>query len=221
MIELLNEDWRELLKEELEKEYFVDLMNFLESEYVNATIYPPKNQIFSAFNYTSFDNVKVVILGQDPYHGFGQANGLAFSVSDDIILPPSLRNIFKELKNDLGTEIPKSGNLEKWAKQGVLLLNDVLTVRESKAGSHQKKGWEKFTSAVIELISNKKENVVFLLWGNYAQKKGKNINNNIHLILKSGHPSPMSANQGKWFGNQHFSKANNYLKNNYLKEINW
>ncbi len=221
MIELLNEDWRELLKEELEKEYFVDLMNFLESEYTNATIYPPKNQIFSAFNYTSFDNVMVVILGQDPYHGFGQANGLAFSVSDDIIFPPSLRNIFKELKHDLGTEIPKSGNLEKWAKQGVLLLNDVLTVRESKAGSHQKKGWEKFTSTVIELISTKKENVVFLLWGNYAQKKGKNINNNIHLILKSGHPSPMSANQGKWFGNQHFSKTNNYLIENKLKEIKW
>jgi len=215
------QSWKPILQAEFDKPYFNELSDFVKTEYSNHSCYPKGNQIFSAFDYCSFEDLKVVIIGQDPYHGEGQANGLCFSVNDGIAHPPSLKNIFKELETDLNLSIPKSGNLERWAHQGVLLLNATLTVRAHEAGSHQKKGWEQFTDVVIDEISNKKEDVVFLLWGGYAKKKGKKIDKNKHAILESGHPSPLSANRGYWFGNKCFSKTNEVLKNKGLKAINW
>ncbi len=217
----ITNDWQAILQSELDKKYFKNLLNYLEIEYKNSICYPNKNQIFDAFNACSFADLKLVIIGQDPYHGKGQANGLCFSVSDKVTHPPSLKNIFKELKEDIGKKIPKSGDLLTWSKQGVLLLNATLTVRESEAGSHQKQGWEQFTDAVIQLISTKKENVIFLLWGGFSKKKGKNVDKNKHYILESGHPSPLSANRGYWFGNKHFSKSNTILKQLNLSEIKW
>ncbi len=222
MLNSLFSSWQQILKSEIEKDYFKDLILNVENKYEKEICYPPKNLIFEAFNQCSFDDLKVVIIGQDPYHGKGEANGLSFSVNDDIKIPPSLKNIFKEINNDLDTIfMPTSGNLQCWAQQGILLLNATLTVAENQAGSHQKIGWETFTDAVIKNISDNKNQVVFLLWGNFAIKKGKNIDRNKHLVLESGHPSPLSANQGKWFGNKHFSKTNTFLKSISKTEINW
>ena len=212
--------WKEGLKAEFKKPYFIELIDFVKTEYRTQTVFPPGKEIFRAFDCADFDKVKVVIIGQDPYHGPGQANGLCFSVRDGVPMPPSLKNIFKEIQNDLGKPIPKSGDLERWANQGVLLLNATLTVRASSPGSHQKKGWEQFTDAVIKEISDKKSNVVFLLWGAYAQKKGEIIDRTRHLVLMSAHPSPFSADRG-FFGNKHFSKTNEYLKSKGLTEIDW
>lgn len=217
----IQESWQKTLSEEFDKPYFLSLIDFVKSEYTTKTCYPKGSQIFSAFDFCPFEKVKIVIIGQDPYHGYGQANGLCFSVNDGIGIPPSLQNIFKEIESSLQIPYPKSGNLERWAKQGVLLLNATLTVRENEAGSHQKMGWETFTDAVIEKISNEKENVVFLLWGSFAQKKGSKIDTSKHLVLKSGHPSPLSANRGFWFGNNHFALANEFFRNNDLIEIQW
>ncbi|WP_196894196.1 uracil-DNA glycosylase [Aureivirga marina] len=217
----LNPKWKELLTDELSKPYVKELQNFVLHAYETTTIYPPKEQVFAAFDYCAFDDVKVVIIGQDPYHGYDQAHGLCFSVNENIPIPPSLINIYKEINEDLGKETPNHGNLERWAKQGVLLLNATLTVEAGKAGSHQRKGWEKFTDAVIQKIANEKEGVVFMLWGGYAKKKGSKIDKTKHLVLESGHPSPLSANRGFWFGNKHFSKANTYLKKIDKKEIDW
>lgn len=213
--------WKEVLSDEFEKPYFEELISFVKEEYTTYRCFPPGKQIFAAFDNCPFDKVEVVLLGQDPYHGYGQAHGLCFSVNDGVAFPPSLRNIFQEISTDIGKPIPASGNLERWAKQGVLLLNAVLTVREGQAESHKGKGWEKFTDAVIQKISERKENVVFMLWGGYAKKKGAKIDRSKHLVLESGHPSPLSANQGLWFGNKHFSKANEYLKETGKKEIEW
>lgn len=217
----IHPSWKKELKPEFEKEYFNELVEFVKNEYTNHTCFPKGKDIFAAFEYSSFEDTKVVILGQDPYHGPGQAHGLCFSVNDGIQAPPSLVNIFREIKDDLGKEVPASGNLERWAKQGVLLLNATLTVRAHNAGSHQNKGWERFTDEVIRIISEKKENVVFLLWGGYAKKKARLIDASKHLILTSGHPSPLSANRGYWFGNKHFSKTNEYLKSKSKKPIDW
>lgn len=218
----LNSSWQNILSEELEKPYFIELLKVIDEEYQNSVCYPPKNLIFSAFNACSFEDIKVVIIGQDPYHGVGEANGLSFSVNDSVKIPPSLRNIFKELNNDFDSIfMPVSGNLESWAKQGVLLLNASLTVRKDSPNSHKHLNWKLFTDTVIEKISTEKENVVFMLWGSFAQKKGAKLDRNRHLVLESGHPSPMSANQGKWFGNKHFSTANLYLKKNNLEPIIW
>jgi uracil-DNA glycosylase len=217
----IHPSWKKELADEFEKDYFKNLTEFVKAEYNENTCYPKGSDIFSAFDHSTFSNTKVVILGQDPYHGVGQANGLSFSVNDGIQTPPSLQNIFKEIAEDLGKPVPNSGNLERWANQGVLLLNATLTVRAHQAGSHQKKGWEQFTDRVIEIISSEKENVVFLLWGGYAKKKGAKIDSSKHLILTSGHPSPLSANRGYWFGNKHFSKANEYLKENGKEPIDW
>lgn len=216
----IEESWKKRLNPEFEKDYFNDLVNFVKDEYGQNTVFPPGKLIFSAFNHCTFDDLKVVIIGQDPYHGKGQANGLCFSVSDGITMPPSLVNIFKEIKNDLNIDIPSTGNLERWADQGVLLLNATLTVRAHSPGSHQKKGWEEFTDAVIKVISDEKEGIVFLLWGAYAQKKGEIIDASKHLVLKSAHPSPFAANKG-FFGNKHFSKTNAYLQEKGLEEIMW
>lgn len=216
----IEDSWKKQLSAEFEKEYFQELVSFVKAEYEHKCIYPPGSLIFSAFDHCSFDDVKVVIVGQDPYHGPGQANGLCFSVADGIRHPPSLQNIFKELQNDLGQPVPESGNLEKWANQGVLLLNATLTVEASMAGSHQKKGWETFTDAVLEVVSMKKDNIVFILWGAYAQKKGEFLDENKHLILKSPHPSPFSAHSG-FFGSKPFSKTNQYLTSKGLTPINW
>ncbi|GAB3901241.1 uracil-DNA glycosylase [Larkinella knui] len=213
--------WQQRLQDEFEKPYFPKLVEFVREEYTTQRCYPPGKLIFNAFDKCPFDQTKVVILGQDPYHGEGQANGLAFSVNDGITKPPSLVNIFKEILDDVGTPIPKSGNLERWAVQGVLLLNATLTVRANQAGSHQNKGWETFTDAAIRHLSDEKENLVFLLWGAYAQKKGAVIDGTKHLILKAKHPSPMAAQWGGWFGNKHFSQTNAYLKSKGLKEIEW
>jgi len=221
MNEKIDESWREMLDSEFEKPYFKQLTSFIKEAYSTNTCFPNTNQIFEAFHLCKFEDLKVVIIGQDPYHGIGQAHGLCFSVNEGITHPPSLINIFKEIESDLNILAPKSGNLERWAKQGVLLLNATLTVRAHEAGSHQKKGWEQFTDAVISLISEKKENVVFLLWGGFAQKKGLKIDSTKHFVLNCGHPSPLSANRGYWFGNKHFSKTNNYLKNNDIGFINW
>lgn len=212
--------WYELLKDEFEKDYFLKLRKFIKNEYKTKQIFPHPKNIFKAFELTPVNDVKVVILGQDPYHGADQAHGLAFSVQENIKIPPSLSNIYKELYDDLNIPIKRSGNLEYWAKQGVLLLNSVLTVESGKANSHKNIGWEKFTESVISLISKKKEILVFLLWGNYAHKKEDFIESNNHLILKSVHPSPLSAYNG-FFGSKHFSKANNFLKKNNIKEIVW
>ncbi|BDD11595.1 uracil-DNA glycosylase 2 (plasmid) [Fulvitalea axinellae] len=216
----INETWKERLQEEFDKTYFGQLTDFVRSEYKTGTIYPPAKLIFNAFDHCPFDKVKVVIIGQDPYHGPGQANGLCFSVNDGVVFPPSLRNIFKEINQDLGKEIPTSGNLERWADQGVLLLNATLTVKAAQAGSHQKKGWEIFTDAVIRIVSEQKENVVFFLWGSYAQKKGAVIDKSKHLALSSPHPSPLSAHRG-FFGNGHFRKANEYLVSKGLEPVEW
>ncbi len=212
--------WKSHLSGEFKKPYFSQLIEFIKSDYQHNTVYPPENEIFRAFDSCDFEQLKVVIIGQDPYHGYGQANGLCFSVREGVRIPPSLGNIFKEINKDLGKAIPPSGDLERWAKQGVLLLNATLTVRDSAPGSHQRKGWEIFTEAVIKSISNQKENLVFLLWGAYAQKKGEVIDRNKHLVLISAHPSPFSADRG-FFGCKHFSKANAYLKSKGLKEIDW
>lgn len=213
--------WKELLGEEFEKPYFEALTRFVRDEYRQTRIYPPGKLIFNAFNHCSVDNTKVVILGQDPYHGPGQAHGLSFSVPEGIQQPPSLQNIFKEIENDLGIPVPASGNLERWSDQGVLLLNATLTVRAHQAGSHQNKGWETFTDAVIRRLANKKEHLVFLLWGSYAQRKGAFIDTDRHLVLKSVHPSPLSANRGGWFGNHQFSRTNQYLQAHGLSPIEW
>ncbi|SHH40207.1 uracil-DNA glycosylase [Flavobacterium johnsoniae] len=217
----MHSSWKPILNEEFQKPYFSELISFVKSEYTTKVCYPKGNQIFSAFDHCHFDEVKVVIIGQDPYHGPNQANGLCFSVNDGIPFPPSLHNIFKEIETDLGKRMPSTGNLERWADQGVFLLNAALTVRQSEAGSHQGKGWEKFTDAVIKQISAEKENVVFLLWGGFAQKKAALIDSSKHHILKSGHPSPLSANRGFWFGNKHFSQTNDFLKSKGLKQIEW
>lgn len=217
----IDQSWQKVLQDEFDKDYFKELVQFVKQEYQNTTCYPPGNLIFNAFDHCLFDDTKVVILGQDPYHGKGQAQGLCFSVPDGIAQPPSLENIFKEIEQDIGTSRPNSGDLTRWADQGILLLNATLTVRAHQAGSHQGKGWEKFTNRVIESLSAKKENLVFLLWGGFAKKKQSLIDKNKHLILTSGHPSPLSANKGYWFGNKHFSKTNEYLAANGLKGINW
>jgi len=217
----IDQSWKKVLNTEFEKDYFKDLITYVKKEYTEHKCFPPGAEIFAAFDHSVFDNTKVVILGQDPYHGTGQANGLCFSVKDQVAIPPSLVNIFKEIETDLGQKAPLSGNLERWANQGVLLLNATLTVRAHQAGSHQNKGWETFTDRVIQLISQEKEQVVFILWGGYAKKKVKLIDSSKHLILTSGHPSPLSANRGYWFGNKHFSKANEYLRANGKEPINW
>lgn len=217
---IIENSWHELLKDEFSKEYFVNLTKFVKEEKQKYKIFPPGSLIFNAFNTTPTEQVKVVILGQDPYHGEGQAHGLCFSVPEGIKPPPSLLNIFKELNNDLGIEISKHGNLTSWAKQGVLLLNATLTVRAHSPGSHQNKGWEIFTDAVIKKLSDTKNNLVFVLWGNYAKAKKNLINSEKHLILAAAHPSPFSAHAG-FFGCKHFSKINSYLKEKGIKEINW
>lgn len=216
----IEETWKALLSDEFEKDYFVKLTEFVRNEYKSHKIYPPAKLIFNAFDQCPFDRLKVVILGQDPYHGPGQAHGLCFSVNDGVEFPPSLKNIFKELQSDVGKEIPKSGNLTGWAKQGVLLLNATLTVRANSAGSHQNKGWEQFTDAVIHKINEQKEHVVFILWGNYAISKGRFIDQDKHLVLTSVHPSPLSASRG-FFGNKHFSRTNEFLTENEVDPIQW
>ncbi|NCC72670.1 MAG: uracil-DNA glycosylase [Sphingobacteriia bacterium] len=216
----IDESWKQILSDQFGASYFLQLKEFLIEEKTKYKIYPPGPQIFAAFDLTPFDKVKVVILGQDPYHGPGQAHGLCFSVPGSIEQPPSLQNIFKELNNDLGIPIPRQGNLQKWAVQGVLLLNATLTVRAHQAGSHQNKGWELFTNAAIARLSKHREHLVFLLWGNYAIAKEKLIDENRHLILKSPHPSPLSASRG-FFGNKHFSKTNAYLRSHGIQEIDW
>ncbi len=213
--------WKRELAEEFEKSYFKNLIQFVKEEYATQKCFPPGKDIFAAFDYCAFDDVKVVIIGQDPYHGIGQANGLCFSVHDGISHPPSLMNIFKEIQSDLDIAIPTTGNLERWANQGVLLLNATLTVRAHEAGSHQKKGWEEFTDAVIDTLSRKRKNIIFLLWGGFAKKKGKKIDTSKHHVLTSGHPSPLSANRGYWFGNKHFSQTNEMLKELGKEEIKW
>ncbi len=212
--------WKEKLETEFDKSYFKELVAFVKSEYQTTQVYPPGKLIFNAFNLCPFNQVKVVIIGQDPYHGPGQAHGLCFSVQDGVAFPPSLRNIFKEIENDLGISIPKSGNLTRWAQQGVFLLNATLTVQANQAGSHQKKGWEIFTDSVIKLIADEKDHVVFILWGAYAQKKAEMIDKNKHFVLESVHPSPLSASRG-FFGNHQFSKTNEFLKIHGIDPINW
>ncbi|MFC4635831.1 uracil-DNA glycosylase [Dokdonia ponticola] len=217
----IHPSWKQELEKEFDKEYFKDLIKFVKEEYTSSICYPKGNQIFNAFDHCPFEEVKVVILGQDPYHGVGQANGLCFSVNDGVTMPPSLINIFKEIETDLGIPFPQTGNLEHWAAQGVLLLNATLTVRAHQAGSHQKKGWETFTDSVISTLSRKRKNIIFLLWGGYAKKKGAKIDTTKHHILTSGHPSPLSANRGYWFGNTHFSQTNELLRSMGKKEIKW
>lgn len=217
----IDASWKEVLQKEFEKDYFTRLTSFVREEYAGTTpIYPPAKLIFNAFDHCPFNEVKVVILGQDPYHGVGQANGLCFSVNKGVAFPPSLMNIFKEIQSDLGTPIPQDGDLTRWSDQGVLLLNATLTVRASQAGSHQKRGWEEFTDAAIRELAERRENIVFILWGSYAQKKGAFIDRNRHLVLTSPHPSPLSAYQG-FFGNHHFSRTNRYLAEHGKKEIIW
>ena len=216
----IEQSWKTRLQNEFEKEYFINLTNFVKKEYNSFTVYPPGRLIFNAFDKCLFENVKVVILGQDPYHGPGQAHGLCFSVKDGVAFPPSLNNIYKEIHNDPGTSMPDSGNLERWAEQGVLLLNATLTVRAGQAGSHQNKGWELFTDEVVRLVANEKSHVVFILWGSYAQRKGETIDRAKHLVLESPHPSPLSASRG-FFGNKHFSKANTYLVEHGMEPVEW
>ena len=217
---MIGNRWDELLKEEFNKAYFKELMDFIKSEYKNKVIYPKQNEVFNAFRYTNYDDVKVVILGQDPYHGPNQAEGLSFSVSNEVLKPPSLKNIFKELESDLGIPFPELNSLKPWAKEGVLLLNAVLTVQEHLPTSHKDKGWEEFTDNVIKIINTKKEPVVFILWGSYARNKKMLITNPIHYIIESPHPSPFSARNG-FFGSKPFSKTNEFLKSKGIKEINW
>lgn len=213
--------WKDFIETENQQPYFKSLKEFVEYEYQTQTVFPPRELIYNAFRWCKFEDTKVIILGQDPYHGYGQAHGLSFSVNDGVAFPPSLRNILQEVHQDVGSPIPNSGNLTRWAKQGVLLLNDVLTVRQASPGSHQKRGWETFTENAIRQLSSEKENLVFLLWGRHAQQKGKVIDSNKHLVLTSGHPSPMSANRGLWFGNRHFSQTNTYLMANGKTSVIW
>ena len=217
---MIGNDWDLILKEEYKKEYFENLINFIKEEYKNKIIYPKQNEVFNAFRYTDFNNVKVVIIGQDPYHGPKQAEGLSFSVSNEVLKPPSLQNIFKELESDLKIHFPEANSLKPWAKQGVLLLNSVLTVEEHNPTSHKDKGWEIFTDNIIRVINKKETPVVFILWGAYARKKKELINNPIHLVIESAHPSPFSARNG-FFGSKPFSKTNNFLKSKGIKEIDW
>ncbi len=216
----IEESWKQRLQSEFEKPYFGTLTQFVRNEYAAHTIYPPGKQIFASFDACPFDKVRVVILGQDPYHEPGQAHGLCFSVNDGVMFPPSLQNIFKEIESDLGIPMPKSGNLMRWAEQGVLLLNATLTVRAHVAGSHQNKGWETFTDAVIHRLAEEREHIVFILWGSYAQRKGAFIDRSRHLVLQSPHPSPLSAHRG-FFGNHHFSLANDYLIRHGIEPIKW
>ena len=216
----IEESWKKHLAPEFEKDYFVQLTDFVRNEYAHTTVYPPGRLIFNAFNLCPFDRVKVVIIGQDPYHGPGQAHGLCFSVNDGIAFPPSLQNIFKEIQADLGKPIPTSGNLTRWAEQGVLMLNATLTVRAHAAGSHQRRGWEEFTDAAIRALNNEREHLVFILWGAYAQKKGAFFDRSRHLVLTSAHPSPLSAHNG-FFGNHHFSLTNDYLRAHGQTPIDW
>jgi len=216
----IEQSWKTKLNHEFESDYFIKLSAFVKSEYQSGPVYPPGSLIFNAFNMCPFQSVKAVIIGQDPYHGPGPAHGLCFSVRDDVGFPPSLVNIFKEIKMDLGIPRPESGNLERWASQGVLLLNATLTVRAHLAGSHQKKGWEQFTDSVISTLNRDKSNLVFFLWGAYAQKKGEAIDRSRHLVLESVHPSPLSASRG-FFGNKHFSKCNQYLEEHGIETIDW
>ena len=217
----IDPSWKTHLQSEFEKEYFKSLVGFIKQEYQSYKAYPRGKDIFRAFELCPFDRTKVIIIGQDPYHGAGQAHGLSFSVHANITIPPSLVNIFTELNQDIGKPIPQHGDLSAWAKQGVLLLNATLTVRAKQAGSHQGRGWEQFTDAVIELLSTKRENLVFILWGSYAKNKGVVIDKSKHLVLSSTHPSPMSANRGGFFGNKHFSKANSYLIKHKKGPIIW
>lgn len=217
---MIGNSWDKLLSKEYQKEYFKNLMNFIKEEYKTKVIYPKQNEVFNAFRYTSFDDVKVVILGQDPYHGPNQAEGLSFSVSNEVLKPPSLKNIFKELENDLQIPFPEHNSLKPWAKEGVLLLNAVLTVQEHMPTSHKDKGWETFTDNVIKILNQKKEPIVFILWGSYARNKKSLITNPIHYVIESPHPSPFSARNG-FFGSKPFSKTNNFLKSKGLKEIDW
>jgi uracil-DNA glycosylase len=218
---ILESSWKAALSEEFSKPYFKELTNFVRHAYQSTTVYPPAGQIFNALDSCPLPQTRVVILGQDPYHGAGQAHGLSFSVPEGIAHPPSLVNIFKELVSNTGKEYPKHGSLTSWASQGVLLLNATLTVEASKAGSHQNKGWELFTDAVIDVISAQCNHVVFMLWGNYAKQKGKKIDRERHLVITSGHPSPLSANRGLWFGNRHFSQANAFLTSKRRPAIDW
>tara|TARA_B100000745_G_C20122729_1_gene384460 strand:- start:454 stop:1128 length:675 start_codon:yes stop_codon:yes gene_type:complete len=218
----IHDSWEKVLADEFEKEYFRTLTKNVRDRYLSKTVFPPPKLIFNAFNRCHFNDVKVVILGQDPYHGKGQAHGLSFSVQDGVAIPPSLRNIYKEIESDIGTKqpYPPLGNLERWADQGVLLLNTTLTVDQGNAGSHQGLGWEQFTDTVIQKLSDEKEHIVFMLWGHYAQEKGKNIDHTKHLVLQAPHPSPFSAHNG-FFGCKHFSKANTYLKKHNLGMVKW
>jgi len=217
----LDDSWEKYLNHHINSNEFKNLLSFIKREYNNHICYPKKELIFSALNNCPFNKIKLVILGQDPYHNPNQANGYAFSVNDDEKIPPSLTNIFIEIENDLNVKKDRNGDLSVWANQGVLMLNSTLTVRKNKPGSHKNKGWEKFTDEIIKLISLKKNNIVFMLWGNYAKNKSSLIDNKKHLILTSGHPSPLSANRGLWFGNKHFSMANNYLSKNHIDKIDW
>ena len=217
---MIGNKWDEILKEEYKKDYFTNLINFIKKEYKEKTIYPKQNEVFNAFRYTDFDDIKVVILGQDPYHGPNQAEGLSFSVSNEVLKPPSLQNIFKELESDLGIQFPEENSLKPWAKQGVLLLNAVLTVEEHKPTSHKDKGWEQFTDDVIKIINQREKPVVFILWGAYARAKKSLITNPKHYVIESAHPSPFSARNG-FFGSKPFSKTNEFLRKNNIKEIDW
>ncbi len=219
-IVMTNNKWDEILNEEYHKDYFKNIVAFVNKVYKEKVIFPPKNRILSALDITDYDKVKVVILGQDPYHGIGEANGLAFSVNDGVKIPPSLKNIYKELYDDLKVPIPNTGNLESWANEGVLLLNSVLTVEKDKPASHKNIGWENFTDSIIKKINEKEEPVVFILWGNFAKSKKSLITNPKHLIIESSHPSPFSVNYG-FFGSRPFSKTNKFLKENGIKEIDW
>ena len=216
----IEDSWKSLLNDELEASYFIDLMRFISREYESQVVYPSNDKIFNAFNHCSFNDTKVVIVGQDPYHGINQANGLCFSVNDGVRFPPSLKNIFKELNDDLGITPPLSGNLERWSQQGILMLNATLTVREKSPGSHQKKGWEQFTDAVIKLLNDKQSNLVFILWGAYAQKKGRIIDQKKHFVIESAHPSPFSVHKG-FYGSKPFSKTNRFLESIGKDMINW
>lgn len=217
----IEESWRRHIGAEFEKRYFVDLAAFVRAEYARTTCYPPGSLIFNAFNLCPFDKVKAVIIGQDPYHEPGQAHGLSFSVGEGMPFPPSLQNIFKEIQADTGAPVPTSGDLTRWAEQGVLLLNATLTVRAHQAASHQRKGWEEFTDAAIKALSAERQNLVFILWGGYARSKAQLIDTSRHMVLQSVHPSPLSANRGGWFGNHHFSRCNEYLVAHGIEPIKW
>lgn len=217
----IEQSWKKVLGAEFDKQYFVDLTKLVREEYTHYRCFPPGQLVFNAFNLCPFDKVKVVIIGQDPYHEMGQAMGLSFSVPDGIAMPPSLVNIFKEIEMDLGTPMPRTGDLTRWAEQGVLLLNATLTVREHQANSHQRLGWQTFTDAAIKALSAEREHLVFMLWGGFARSKRTLIDHSKHLVLESVHPSPLSANRGGWFGNHHFSLCNDYLKSNGIEPVKW